>query len=588
MILQALYDYYQRKKDDSDSNIAPFGMERKEIPFIIVIDEEGNFLRLEERNEGNGKDKLSHRFLVLRSKTRSGCNSWANACVFWDNYGYLLGIAKASAKKKESDMPKAIEYARKQNITFRKTVSQYCQQFPENKQFRAVKIFYQKEQNMELLKNDPLWETITKKDGTCLSFRLVKEDKLVAEHEDLIPKPLIKEGEKEGICLITGERAPICILHTRQMIPGGGSNSTIVAFQKNSGFDSYGKEQGLNAPISIEAESAYSTALKELLDKNSHNKFKMGEITFLFWAQRKCKFEKDFSLFFNSTSKDDPDRNIQAIRALMQSPYKGKVSDQEETKFYLLGLSPNVTRISVRSWREGTVKDFANKIRLHFEDLRITKGTKEEREYFSLFHLLTQIAFQYKIDKLPPNMVSDVLNSVLNGTPYPTTLQLHCINRIRVDHSISYIRAAILKAYLNRKIRFNNNLNKPITMALDKENTNQAYLCGRLFATLEKIQEEAAPGLNASIKDQYYSSASATPVAVFPRLLALKNHHTPKLNPGRAVNMERLIGEIMSSMEANGFPCHLSLDDQSRFAIGYYHQRNDFFSSKENNNESKL
>lgn len=115
---------------------------------------------------------------------------------------------------------------------------------------------------------------------------------------------------------------------------------------------------------------------------------------------------------------------------------------------------------------------------------------------------------------------------------------------------------------------------------LDLDNTSPAYRLGRLFATLEKIQEEANPGLNATIRDRYYGAASSTPVSVFTTLLRLKNHHVAKLtNRGRAINFERLLGEITGGL--NDFPKHLSLPEQGRFALGYYHQRQDFFAKPE-------
>lgn len=591
MILQALYDYYHRKANAADeSSIAPLGMEWKEIPYVIVIDNQGNFIRLEERSEGNGKEKRIERFLVPQAKGRPGSASWKTAFDFWDHYGYVLGTPKSSSlkKEKESEVVKAVEDAVKQNATFREMVEQHCMKYPENEAFRAVNIFYANEINKEMIQKDPLWEALIKKDGTNLSFRLITEQYIVAEHTDLRARTneAISENTPLGICLITGEKAPIRVLHTGLTIPGGKAGAKLVGFQTNSGYDSYYKEQGFNAPVSEQAESAYSTALKTLLDKDSPNKYRLGDTQFIFWAQKQCHFEHVFSCFFTAAPKDDPDRNIQAIRQFMQSPHKGALSEEERTPFYLLGLSPNAARIVVRSWQTGTVRDFSDKIRQHFLDLEMIRSSKDEREYFSLFNLITQVAFQYKIDNLPPNMIGDLTKAVINGTPYPITLQLHCINRIKADRNISYIRAAILKASLNRKDRLiNHSKNKCITMALDKENFNQAYLCGRLFATLEKIQEEANPGINATIKDRYYASVSATPGAVFPRLMSLKNHHLAKLSPGRAVNMEKLLGEILLNISAEGFPKHLSLDEQSRFVIGYYHQRQELFTAKEKINQ---
>ncbi|MCL4491530.1 MAG: type I-C CRISPR-associated protein Cas8c/Csd1, partial [Nitrospirae bacterium] len=154
------------------------------------------------------------------------------------------------------------------------------------------------------------------------------------------------------------------------------------------------------------------------------------------------------------------------------------------------------------------------------------------------------------------------------------------IRRIRAEQEVTYPRASLIKAVLVRKARYKNE-KEEIAMGLDAGNTNAGYRLGRLFAVLEKIQEEASPGINATIRDRFYSSASSTPVTVFSHLLKLKNHHIAKLeNKGRAVNFEKLVGEIVDDI--NDFPAHLSLDDQGRFAVGYYHQRQDFFKKKDN------
>lgn len=189
------------------------------------------------------------------------------------------------------------------------------------------------------------------------------------------------------------------------------------------------------------------------------------------------------------------------------------------------------------------------------------------------------------MDNVPPNLAGAVIESIIDGKPYPQSLMQQCIRRIRAEQNVNRARAAILKAYLNRKIRIQKLKQKEITMSLDLNNTNVAYRTGRLFATLEKIQEEANPGINATIRDRYYGAASSSPVTVFPRLLSLKNSHLKKLNDGRKIYFEKLIGEIVS--EISSFPTNLSLNEQANFAIGYYHQRQDFFTKKSDKEENE-
>jgi CRISPR-associated protein Csd1 len=191
-----------------------------------------------------------------------------------------------------------------------------------------------------------------------------------------------------------------------------------------------------------------------------------------------------------------------------------------------------------------------------------------------------------KDDNVPPNLAGDTMKAILAGTPYPQTLLSAAVRRCRAEREITYPRASLIKAVLARETRYYNKTTKEVGMSLDTTNNNVGYRLGRLFATLEKIQEEASPGINATIRDRFYGSASATPVAAFPHLMKLKNHHLGKLDgKGRAIHFERIIGEIMDGL--SDLPTHLSLADQGRFAVGYYHQRQAFFTSSKKINKSE-
>lgn len=582
MILQALYDYYQLKAADPESNIAPAGFERKDIPFIIVIDSQGNFINLEDTRYGEGKQKRAKSFLVIKTKSRTGSKAAETANVLWDHLGYVLGQPK-------NDTDKAKKDAEKQNNSFVSLVCHLSEKYPDNEHFKAVAKFYENEGNIQSLLQHENWPDCHKITGCNLSFRVAGEANIVAEHYNLHDEINALDNSddaqfaqtNEGICLITGEKLPIAVLHSATSIPGGKSGGKLVGFQKKSGYDSYYKEQGMNAPVSKKAEDAYTTALNVLLGKDSTNKFRISDTTVLFWAQQQNDFENQFASFFAAAPKDDPDKNVREVKALFEAIHTGKLNTESDNQFYVLGLAPNAARISIRFWKTGKVIDFANNIAKHFEDLNIVRGKKDEREYFSLFNLLANISFDYKVDNIPPNLAGKIIESILDGTKYPDTMQQQCIRRIRAEQHVNRIRSAILKAYLNRKVNIYNINEKLITMALDLDNKNQGYLCGRLFAVLEKIQEDAQPGINATIKDRYYGAASSTPVTVFGRLLNLSNHHLAKIGGGAKVHYERMIQEIMSGISSNGLPAHLSLDDQSRFAIGYYHQRQNLFTPKE-------
>jgi CRISPR-associated protein Csd1 len=360
-------------------------------------------------------------------------------------------------------------------------------------------------------------------------------------------------------------------------------------------FASFMKEQGHNSPIGKTASFAYTTALNHLLGKDSQQKLQIGDATVVFWSGKATPLENDVFFFFSEPPKDDPGRNTVAVRALYQTIWNGAYTVQEDsTRFYALGLSPNSARISVRFWHVGTVNEMGTRLKQHIEDLAIIHSTGTDPA-LPVTKLLRSLAQQEKDDNIPPNIAGEMMRAILEGSPYPLTVFQAAIRRIRAEQAkknkktgksepnVSYPRAALIKAYLNRALRFNNlNNEREMTMSIDYENTNIGYRLGRLFAVLEKIQTEANPGLNATIRDRFYGAASSTPVTVFGNLIRLSNNHLSKLEKekkGLAVMRKQLIGEIMEP-KLMDFPPHLNLADQGRFAIGYYHQSQDMWKKK--------
>jgi CRISPR-associated protein Csd1 len=415
-----------------------------------------------------------------------------------------------------------------------------------------------------------------------LSFRLEGDQQLICQRE-AIRKRVLSSGtgpaDQKQMCLITGNKDVPARLHTaiKGVRGAQSSGANIVSFNLRA-FSSYGKEQGLNAPVGENAEFAYTTALNCLLARDSRQRMQVGDATTVFWSQRKNPIEGWFAAFFTDEWQNSEQEN-QAIKALYESPLTGNLPILDDlTPFYVLGLSPNASRLAIRFWYEGTVGETVGRILQHFDDCKMVHSLKQP-DRLSMFRTLLSIAAQRKADNIQPNLAGDMMFSILTGRPYPRTLLSSAVRRSRAEQEVTYERAALIKASLVRLTRINRSGTKEVTMKLDRSSPSVGYRLGRLFAVLEKIQEEANPGINATIRDRYYGAASSTPVTVFSILLKLKNHHLAKLeNRGRAVNLERTIGEIMEGITA--FPSHLTLDEQGRFAVGYYHQRADFFSPK--------
>ena len=564
MILKALYDYYKRC-----DNLPAKGMEEKEIGFLIVLSPDGHFLRFEDcRTE---KDHAR----VYLVKKHVGRSSAAVANYLYDNSAYVLGYSEKSNGKEQLYFD-----------TFKAKVESISELFPDNKDLYAIRSFYNnsRETILDMISLDVLWEDIKKnlsKKYSTFSFRIEGDLKIVAEKKEILQlEDCDDETKADNLCLVSGKHGPSVDTTTATMIAGSQATAKLVAFQVNSGYDSYGKSKCGNAPISEEAEFAYTTALNSMLQKGSRNKFMLGSRTFVFWASNNKEVSKETeeSLFellgFSEDTNDDPNANLMKVRKVFESIYSGIMKTGLDDKFYILGLAPNSARIAVIYWSETTLKDFAEKILCHFNDMEIHDTRKDKKPYMGIREIISSVTLGGKMSDATPNLPEAVVKSIFQGLPYPQTLYSACIRRIRAEQKLTITRAAIIKAYLNRQ----SNNNKKIDIMLDKDNNNQGYLCGRLFAVLDKIQEDAYNISN--IRERYMNAASATPSVVFATILNLSVHHSEKLDGGRRIYFEKLKREILDKVSADGFPTHLDLQDQGRFFVGYYHQRQDFFTSK--------
>lgn len=577
MILKALYDYYNRC-----GNLPAPGMEEKEIGFVIVISKEGKFLRFEDCRT----DKTIGRvYLVKKHVSRS---SAAVANYLYDNSAYVLGYSD------KDDSEKNQLYFN----TFVEKVQSILDRMPDNSDIRTLMNFYAqgREAIHSEVEQDPLWEDIKKnlsKKYSVFSFRIEGDLRILAEKKELMQtNEGTKNDNSRGLCMVTGVQGELVDTTTATMIQGSQATAKLVAFQVNSGYDSYGKEKCGNAPISHEAEFAYTTALNTMLRRDSRNKFTVGNRTFVFWASSndKAAEQAEESLFdllgYSEEKKDNPNAKIEQVRKVFTAIYSGSLSTSLEDRFYILGLAPNSARIAVVYWSETPLRDFAGKILRHFDDMEIIDTRKDRKPYMGIKDILSAVTLGGKQSEATPNLPESIIKSIFLGTPYPYTLLSACIHRIRAEsgdgNAARITRIAIIKAFLNRQ-----NVNdKRMEIMLDKRNTNQGYLCGRLFAVLDRIQEDAN-GIS-SIRERYMNAASSTPSSVFATILNLSSHHLENLsNEGKKVFYEKLKQEIIDKISSDGFPAHLDLQDQGRFFVGYYHQRQDFFNKKEENNNDE-
>jgi len=598
MILQALNDYYHRKCDDPDpaQHLPSFGLEQKEIPFLLEITAAGELVQLIDTRTPNGKKKIAQSFRVPQGVKKT---SGVEANLLWDNAEYVLALPdlkKLEAKKKDKNKEKEyLERLPTMQGAFLQKISSLAVAALEDDGIKAVRSFYAKNPIAQL-DGQASWADV-KESNPVMSFRLHGDVDLICQRTAVIQAALnvpASSDERMAMCLVTGEQAPVERLHASIKGVWGAqtSGANIVSFNARA-FESYGKteRQGENAPVSKAVAFAYTTALNHLLRKDSPQRIQIGDASTVFWTDKASDLETAVPDIFGEAPKDDPDAGTRAVETLLSAVHKehGAATDEalEDNRFHILGLAPNAARISIRFYYCLRLPELGKRIEQHFNDLEMVRGSHgHDPQYPSLFRLLTAVAVQNKADNIPPNLGGSIVDAIFAGedVPYPALWLNTAVARCRAEQNVTYIRAASIKACLNRQIRRATvpfprlNTEKEFTPMLDLANNNPGYRMGRLFAVLEKIQEDASPGLNATIRDRYYGAASTTPVAVFTTLLRLKNAHLKKLSAGRNTYFEKLLGEVLAPV--TDFPKHLSLPDQGRFALGYYHQRQDFFSKK--------
>jgi len=582
MILQALCDYYERKQDA----LPPFGFEEKNIPYIIVIDNDGHFIQLESNSETEDGKVVVRSIRVPKASGRSGAKSYETAYCLWDHYGYVAGQPKLA---KPDDIPKEKEIADaiKQHNSFKNLIAHLRNDLPNDAGVKAVDLFLNSKDDIEKLKSSETWQECLKIKGCNLTFRLSGVSHPVCQSTSVIAwvqqQPLPESNVQDGFCLVSGKKSKVVRLH--DSVSGVNQKPAPLAAINEPAYTSFGKDKGFNFPVSADASFRYATALNHLLRKTSRNKFRIAETSYVCWSEKSHPLENTFSLIF-SDAGDDPDKNMEAIKGLFSSVHNGAYQDNDgQDRFFVLGMAPNSARIVIRFWQTGTVAEFSENIAAWFDDIDIIG--RDHHGFPPLKKLLRATALQYKDDNISPNLPADVVRSILLGIRLPETFLQATLRRIKAEQGhISYSRACTLKACLNRKYRFPTNNQRELTVSLNRDERRIGYCLGRLFAVLEKLQLDAQPGIKATIRDRYYSSASCTPKSVFGTLMRLSTHHLKKLEkPAYRKNAENRIEEVMALIPE--FPAHLDLENQGLFAIGYYHQKPDLYISTKNKNSDQ-
>jgi CRISPR-associated protein Csd1 len=591
MILQRLAEHFDR----IEKEMPPPGFSLQKISFCVVLEPDGRLNLFQSLQQQEGRRLVATQMFVPGQSKPPG--QGINPCFLWDNASYLLGWSSDPDPDKTARAALAFEAFRNRHIKIETEINHPA--------FSAVCSFLRGWSPEQALDHAALLSEIATNFGV---FRIAGEMHYVHE---LIALPL-EASEQEtdsesrvmcGMCLVSGANDEIARLHEPKIkgVAGAQSAGALLVSFNASAYESYGKSQSYNAPVGALTTFKYTNALNYLLNKRNR-RVSLGDSTVVFWADHPNVLEDCLSELFSEALRDespiieeDKERVRQARLLLTQlrdgAAESVEPGDDQPTRFFLLGLSPNASRISVRLWVEADAAELRDRLGKHLRDVALDYG-KDDR-LLTLRRIVAATGRaehdakgrlkSFDTKAVSPQLSGDLARSVLTGAAYPQSLLATMIRRIHSDGEVAYARVAAIKACLARNSRLRGNPLE-VTVKLDPTETNAGYNCGRLFALLEKVQTDSAGGeLNSTIKDRYFSSASTTPALVFPRLFRLSQHHLGKLETGHKISYDRRLGEVMALLDQ--FPRQLALEDQGRFVIGYFHQRQDLYTSKKDKEE---
>lgn len=594
MILHRLAGYYDRIAADpaAASSLPKAGYSLQKISFCVVLRADGMLQQFQSLMD-EGKKKPVPRLMLVPGQSKP-TGSGINPCFLWDNAAYLLGFRPDDPTPQRTR--DSFEAFRNRHLQLESQLN--CAAFS------AVCAFLRDWSPDRAAQHAKGLEGVT---GSFGVFKIAGEQGFVHDDPAVLAYWAAHEsasqaasGDARAMCLVTGALEPIARLHEPKIkgVAGTQSSGALLVSFNDKAYESFGKEQGDNAPVGTAAAFKYANALNYLLNRPDR-RFSVGDATVVFWADRPTLLEEVADAFWGDYAPPKPDappedqrraEQVKRFLSQLRSGYAdGEAIDPDSgVGFYVLGLSPNASRVSVRFWEQSTVGQMKDRLARHIRDTELI-GARPDDPPLSIRRIVAAAGraefsagrFKgYDAASVPPILAGAVVRAVFTGGPYPSMLLGAMLNRLRADGHFSHPRIATIKACLVR------NSHTEVPVSLDPNRTDPAYVTGRLFALLEKIQSDSAGGsINATIKDRYFSAASATPGIVFPRLIRLSQHHLAKMEGGQKVYYERQLGQVMAKLDC--FASHFTLEDQGAFAIGYFHQRQDLFTPRNNKDKGE-
>ena len=580
MILQALVKHYENLA--GQGKMSKPGWCHAKVSYAIDLNADGTIKAIiplkNEEERGKKKVLIPSTLCVPEMVTRS---SGVSANFLCDNAKYFLGIDLDGTNPRVMDCFRA---AKEKHLSILSRV--------EDTMAKVICLFFENWNPEMAQENAPVrehWEELNEGGNLifCMENKYAQDDEPIKEAWES-QQSQTEEG-KTGICLVTGKKTEIARIHRGiKGVPGSQSSGAALVSFNAPAFESYGKEQSYNAPVGKYAEYAYTTALNYLLAQREYT-FPLGDSIIVFWSE---SGEEDYqkTFVFSLEPQLDVQDELKKIFGNLQRKIWVDLDDIKldlNQKFYILCLAPNAARLSVRFFYQNSFGNILENLAKHYQRMEIVRPSWVGKEYLGIRYMLRETANQNAKDKLPvPNMAAMVLQAILSNDRYPASLYTDTLIRIRAEQgNVTYGRAAIVKAFLIQNYKWKEGEDY---MGLNEESKDPAYIMGRLFSVLESIQKDANPGINATIRDRYFNSACVTPASVFPVLIRLKNSHIKKLerdSGGTKIYYEKQLTDLMGKLEMSetttGFPQRLSLEEQGKFMLGYYHQTQKKYEKKE-------
>lgn len=597
MILSSLNALYYRLLGNPDpvsgqARVPPFGFTDENISYCLVLSKTGDLVDIQDVRDTSEKKPKPRRLSVPRPEKRT---SGIKPNFLWDKTAYVLGIEGNKDKKAAKETPWVINA--KTNEAFQQIHGHRLEKNDDS----GLKALHQ---FLVSWKPERFSQTPFSPEHVDANviFKLDGEAGYIHERpaaKQLWLSLIEPAGDEEkttgnmGTCLVTGQQATLSRLHPaiKGVYGGQSSGGSIVSFNAEA-YESYGKSQGDNAPVSEQAAFAYTTALNYLLRRENGHCLSIGDTSTVFWAQAKDAQQEQeqeaVSLFASIVNPPTDDGQSNKLKHALEKIAKGRPFQEvapevdPSTRFFVLGLAPNAARLSIRYWMESTLGELGQHLSAHWQDMQIMPLPWSPEQPPSVWRCLIETAVLRKTENISPQLAGEWLRSILTGQRYPRQLLTQIVQRLRSDGEVNGHRAALIKAVLHRDHR-KGFTKEAIPMSLELENAPLAYRLGCLFAVLEQAQRGALGDVNSSIVDRYYGTASSVPYSVFPRLIAGCQNHLSKVRkdkPGFAVNLDKQLGGVIASLP-HSFPKQLTIEQQGQFAVGYYQQKQSFFTKKD-------